>query len=48
MRLGWLHSRSGRLREEKELLPLPGIKLRFLGYPARNIAYLTAELLYVG
>jgi hypothetical protein len=48
MSLGWLHSQPGRLRDEKELLSLPEIKLRLLGYPACNIASVTAELLYVG
>jgi hypothetical protein len=35
-RLDWNHNRSGRFREEKNPLPLPGIEPRFLDYVARN------------
>jgi hypothetical protein len=35
---------SGRYREEKNLLPLPGIGPRFLGRPARSLIAISTEL----
>jgi hypothetical protein len=42
MRLGELSRRSGSHKQVKNLIPLPGIKPRFLGHPVRSlIAILT-------
>jgi hypothetical protein len=44
MKLVRIQSRSGGCDEEKYIFPLPGIKLRFLGRPARSVVTIPTEL----
>jgi hypothetical protein len=43
-RLGGPQILSGRYGEEKNLFPIPAIKPRFLGRPARNVVVIPTEL----
>jgi hypothetical protein len=42
--LGGLQSPSGYCRAEKNLLPLPGIELQFLGHSAINLVTILTQL----
>jgi hypothetical protein len=46
--VGGSHSWYGRCREEKNLLPLPGIEPRYRGYPARDLITITMLNFYKG
>jgi hypothetical protein len=43
--LGGPQSWSGRYKEENNLLPIPGIKSRLLGRPARSLVPIPTELI---
>jgi hypothetical protein len=44
MKLGGFQSHSGHYMKEKNLLPLSGIKPRFLGHPSHNLVTTLTEL----